>query len=164
MNIFVLELDVEKCARYHADQHVVMMILESALMLCTVLDDHGIDTPYRATHRHHPCTRWTGESLNNWKWLKALALCLNQEYRWRYQRKVDHKSAVIINELPLPPIEAKGLTEFAQAMPDEYKVTDDAVRAYRNYYISEKAAFATWTRREMPQWFIEGLKMKLEQL
>lgn len=162
MNIFVLDLDIEKCARYHADRHVVRMILESALMLCTVLAEHGIDAPYRPTHRHHPCTRWTAESLDNWKWLQDLALWLNQEYRWRYQRSVDHKSAAIIKRLPLPPLEPKGLTEFAQAMPDEYKVAGDAVKAYRDYYVGEKAAFATWTRREPPTWFIEGLRTGAE--
>lgn len=159
MNIFVLDLDIEKCARHHADQHVVKMILESALMLCTTLAEHGMDTPYRPTHRHHPCTKWTAESLDNWRWLKELALCLNQEYRWRYRRRADHKSAAIIKGLPLPPIEAKGLTEFAQAMPQKYKVPGDAVKAYRNYYLGEKAAFATWTRRKTPRWFTEGLQI-----
>jgi len=37
-------------------------------------------------------------------------------------------------------------------MPDQYK-SQDAVEAYRNYYLGEKAGFAKWTNREIPEWF-----------
>ncbi|SER70381.1 hypothetical protein SAMN05421690_10568 [Nitrosomonas sp. Nm51] len=37
MNIFVLDLDIKKCAQYDCDQHVSKMILESAQLLCTAL-------------------------------------------------------------------------------------------------------------------------------
>lgn len=155
MNIFVLDRDINTCARYHADQHVIKMILESAQMLCTVLSQHGVETPYRPTHAKHPCTVWAGHSLSNWLWLRALTLALNEEYRYRYAKKTDHKSAVVVRELPLPPIEDIGLTEFAQTMPDEYKAPGDPVRAYRAFYRGEKAHFAKWTRREPPGWFIK---------
>ena len=84
MNIFVLDTDIEICSQYHADQHVVKMILESAQMLCTVLNKNGIRAPYRSTHSNHPCTLWAGASLENWRWLRDLALALNQEYRYRF--------------------------------------------------------------------------------
>jgi hypothetical protein len=157
MNIFVLDRDIETCARYHADQHVVKMILESAQMLCTVLNEHGIPAPYRPTHRRHPCTLWAGASLANWRWLRALGLHLNEEYKYRYQKGRDHKSALVMRKLPLPPLPERGLTPFAQAMPEQYKVPGDAVQAYRNFYVGEKSAFATWTRREVPDWFTERL-------
>jgi hypothetical protein len=153
MNIFVLDLDIQKCAQYHADQHVIKMILESAQMLCTVLNQHGFRTPYKSTHAQHPCTIWTGESLSNWRWLRDLSLALNDEYRFRYNKDQDHKSAQIIKTLPKPPLSYLGLTPFAQTMPDEYKVPGDAVQAYRNFYNGEKRKFAKWTRREPPEWF-----------
>jgi hypothetical protein len=162
MNIFVLDLDVENCAAYHADQHVVKMILESAQMLCTVLNQYGIEAPYRSTHVHHPCTLWTGASLSNWKWLRTLALCLNEEFKYRYDRSQDHRSAVVIRQLPLPPIEDQGLTEFAQAMPERYRVPGDAVQAYRSFYVGEKGSFATWTRRDVPWWFVEGQRARAQ--
>ena len=56
MNIFVLDTDISKCARYHADKHVVKMLLEGTQMLCTVLNCNGVTTPYKATHVSHPCT------------------------------------------------------------------------------------------------------------
>jgi hypothetical protein len=154
MNIFVLDQNIEKCAQYHADQHVVKMILESAQMLCTVLNQNGIRAPYKSTHGQHPCTLWAGESLRNWEWLRTLALCLNEEYRYRYDRQTDHSSAAVVMGLPLPPLADRGLTEFAQAMPERYRVPGNAVQAYRNYYIGEKAFFATWTKRDPPRWFV----------
>lgn len=55
MNIFYLDDDIETCARYHCDKHVIKMILESAQILCTVLWINQIPAPYRSTHKHHPC-------------------------------------------------------------------------------------------------------------
>jgi hypothetical protein len=133
------------------------MILESGQMLCTVLNGHGIKAPYRSTHVHHPCTLWAGDSLSNWKWLKALALCLNEEFKYRFEKSNDHQSALVIEGLLAPPIEDKGLMEFAQAMPDKYKVPGDAVQAYRKFYIGEKARFVTWTKRRVPAWFKAGI-------
>lgn len=156
MNIFVLDTDIQTCSQYHADQHVVKMILESAQMLCTVLNKNGIRAPYRSTHVNHPCTLWAGQSLDNWRWLRDLALALNQEYGYRFDKEEDHKSALVARDLPEPPIANLGLTEFAQAMPEEYKVPGDAVAAYRRFYIGEKSRFVTWTKRPVPSWFEIG--------
>lgn len=38
-----------------------------------------------------------------------------------------------------------------QAMPDQYK-HDNAVIAYRNYYLGEKMEFAKWKKRNTPEW------------
>ncbi len=157
MNIFVLDKDIEKCAEFHCDLHVVKMILESAQMLCTVCHENGVPAPYKPTHRHHPCTIWAGESLANWRWLRDLALALNMEFRYRFDKDSDHKSAVVARELQSPPIEDRGLTEFAQAMPEEYRVRGDAVAGYRAFYIGKKAHFATWKKRPVPEWFAEGI-------
>ena len=35
MNIFILDENIEKCAQYHCDKHIIKMILESAQLLCT---------------------------------------------------------------------------------------------------------------------------------
>lgn len=158
MNIFVLDTDIRTCARYHADPHVVKMILESAQMLCTVLIENGVQAPYRPTHRRHPCTLWAGRSLSNWIWLQGLALALNREFTYRFGKDRDHASAQVVMKLPRPPIPDVGLTEFAQALPEMYRVPGDAVRAYRAYYIGEKARIVRWTRRRRPRWFVEKIE------
>lgn len=154
MNIFVLDLDIQRCARYHCDQHVVKMILESVQILCTAMNKSGSRTPYKSTHINHPCVHWVERSTTNFEWLKTLALCLNDEFRYRFGRQDDHKSIAVLNALPAPVGTVAGLTEFAQAMPIQYKVQGDAVQAYRNFYRYEKSTFARWTRRRRPRWMI----------
>jgi hypothetical protein len=44
------------------------------------------------------------------------------------------------------------LTEFAQAMPDEFKC-EDSVQAYRNLYITGKRHLHKWTQNK-PDWII----------
>ncbi|MDY6904341.1 MAG: pyrimidine dimer DNA glycosylase/endonuclease V [Thermodesulfobacteriota bacterium] len=153
MNIFVLDKNIRTCARYHADQHVIKMILESAQMLCTVVNRNGGQSPYKSTHMNHPCTLWAGASLANWRWLHRLALALNDEYHYRFNAAADHRSAVVVRNLSLPDIPDIGLTPFAQAMPEHYRVPGDAVSAYRRFYIGEKSRFVRWTRRRQPRWF-----------
>ncbi len=151
MNIFILDKDTEKCARFHCDKHVVKMILESAQLLSSALRISGIDQGYKLTHRNHPCSLWARESLSNWKWLRELATALNVEYRYRFSKEINHKSFDVIESLPLPRIEDQGVTPFAQAMPEIYR-DKNAVKAYRRYYIAEKHNLFQWTRRKQPYW------------
>tara|TARA_R100001377_G_scaffold83696_1_gene65684 strand:+ start:74 stop:544 length:471 start_codon:yes stop_codon:yes gene_type:complete len=153
MNIFKLDKSIRSCAEMHCDKHVSKMILESAQMLCTALWINGQSAPYKSVHAKHPCTLWAAESLDNWMWLKELAIYLNEEFCWRYDRVQNHKSADVVLSLPAPPIESKGLQQQPQCMPEEYKVINDPVKAYRNYYMGEKQSFAQWTKREVPEWF-----------
>jgi hypothetical protein len=154
LNIFVLDRDIERCARFHCDQHVSKMILESVQMMCTALNKQGFETPYRSTHMKHPCVLWVEESYDNFLWLGELAEALNQEYRYRYRKDTNHASIAVLNEIRKHQFKSKGLTEFAQAMPDEYKVAGDAVTAYRNFYLGEKSVFAKWTLRPEPEWWV----------
>ena len=154
MNIFVLDRDIRRCAQAHCDRHVVKMILESVQIMCTALNGKGFETPYRSTHRHHPCVAWAAESHDNFLWLARLVDELNREYRYRYQRDRDHASIRALDAIRHCRFESSGLTEFAQAMPEEFRVPGDAVAAYRSFYQAEKHGFATWTRRRAPEWWL----------
>lgn len=152
MNIFILDLDIEKCAQYHCDKHVIKMILESAQLLSTCNRYFGLNEGYKSTHVNHPCAKWVRESLTNYYWLMHLAIFLNHEYRYRYNKSVNHKSLEIILELSTPPgLIDIGLTPFALAMPEEYK-SDDPVEAYRAYYLCEKSHILQYTKRSKPIW------------
>lgn len=157
MNIFVLDRDIESCAYYHCDQHVVKMILESVQLLCTALNEYGFSTPYKSTHVHHPCVHWVKDSYSNFLWLVELAEALNREYRFRFAKTNDHKSMAVLalihgGTMHYPD---HGLTEFVQAMPACYKIPGDAVTAYRSFYRGDKRHFARWTKRAIPQWMHE---------
>lgn len=154
MNIFVLDKDITRCAQYHCDQHVIKMILESAQILCTALSKKGFVTPYKPTHTKHPCVLWVEESYSNFVWLRELTYALDIEYQYRYEKVISHKSITVVNQIHNFTYEDYGLTEFVQAMPDQYKVTEDAVAAYRQYYRGEKLKFARWTKRSQPEWLI----------
>lgn len=149
MNIFVLDLNPALAAEYHCDRHVPKMILESAQMLSTALQ-----TGYKPTHKTHPCTLWVKESRQNAMWLISLATALNEEWRYRWQWKHNHKSYDLIQELAkdLSILPDEPMTPFAQAMPDRYK-SNDAVQSYRQYYIYEKADIATWKYTQKPHWW-----------
>ncbi len=157
MNIFVLDTDINKCAQYHNDKHCVKMILEYAQMLSTTVRLSGIDAGYKESYVNHPCTKWCRESLSNWRWLRKLAEKLHDEWRYRYNHSEfkEHKSWSIIKSLPEPNIPDIGLTPFAQAMPIDYQNPNDAVDAYRTYYVCDKAHLANWRKRGQPEWWID---------
>jgi hypothetical protein len=179
MNIFVLSEDPFLAASQVCDKHVVKMPLETAQMLSTihrVLDGHEtirlskngrrIKTwvhptlehmLYRSTMVNHPCTIWGRENVANYWWLVDHGIALCNEYTRRYGRT--HASQTIIDwcqqNAPQGILDAIRTTPFAQAMPDYCKVPNDAVSAYRQYYLKEKEAIASWKHSEVPNWYLE---------
>lgn len=112
----------------------------------------GGSAKYKPTHVNHPCNVWVRESLDNYVWLCWSTIFLCREYSHRYGRT--HAGEIVVKELSknFPKLPIKGLTPFAQAMPEQYK-NENAVIAYRNYYMGEKRHIANWKNREVPEWF-----------
>lgn len=154
MNIFYLDNNVNTCAQYHCDKHVVKMILEYAQLLSTahrVLDKDDVPSVlYKATHINHPSAKWARASTENYRWLYNLFMATCKEYTYRYSKK--HKSELLLSSIlaNVP----KNIPDGSfcppwRAMPDEFKV-DDTMQSYRNYYRSAKKDFAHWTKRPTP--------------
>lgn len=150
MNVFLLHTDSKLCAQMHCDKHVVKMILESAQLLSTVNRYTGLDEGYKMTHLNHPCTKWASSGIDNWEWLKGLALDLAEEWRYRYDHTRLHKSEEVILSLSTPKLPDYG-TPWPQVMPIEFQ-QDNTVEAYRAYYKADKAHLLTYTKRERPSW------------
>jgi hypothetical protein len=162
MNIFVLDNDPLVAAEYNCDKHVVKMILELFQQMGSAVIRHGATpdkmpltskgTPLKGGYHHHPCTRWCGESRENYLWASIHALGLCFEYTKRYNKI--HSCQKGIEQLcEMDSIIPDGkLTNFAQAMPDEYR-NDNAVVAYRTYYRNDKKNFATWKSGNVPYWW-----------
>ncbi len=148
MNIFILDLDPAAAARALCDRHVVKMVLETAQILSTVSWERGIPAPYRATHRAHPCVRWAGAAVENWRWAHTHGLAIADEYERRYGRT--HASRRVLEQLA-PPDVPVGATPFVLAMPEAYRCADP-VASYRAYYRAEKRLIATW-RTAPPGWW-----------
>ena len=155
MNIFVLHTNPFIAAEWHCDKHIVKMPLETAQMLCTVNHRFGAPARYKPCHQRHPCTLWAGETTENYQWLWQLGLALCAEYSYRYGKT--HASEAVIRELETPPpgLPVGDLTQFAQAMPDEYKHPTDATVAYQTYYIHAKARIAQWQRNRNAPLFMK---------
>lgn len=180
MNIFVLDIDPELCARYHCDRHLVKMIVEHCQILGSIaytnrginrkkditpefISKHfqgfprknadGFPHPYGIGYKNHPCTQWARSSVKNYKWLCELTLEMCKEYTRRYGRKhlCEDICQWYYSNMP-DTIPMLPMTPFAQAMPDDCK-NPDAVVAYRNYYKKHKARFAKWAHSETPSWF-----------
>jgi len=168
MNLFILSLIQKQIAEYMMDKHVSKILLEAVQMLCSckrVLDPDDEETNiqlYKMAHKNHPVTIWCRKSKANFIWTLDLIEELHKEWKYRYghpESKI-HKSYIVAlilkNNMPSDDkFEEEGLTPFALAMPDEYKM-DDPIESYRNYYMSEqKQKIASWNKkREKPDWYI----------
>ena len=157
MNIFVLDLNPIKAARYHNDRHCVKMILETTQLLSSALPylEKGRTGPYKTTHLNHPCSLWTRRCRGNYHWLWKLGIALCDEYTHRYERI--HKCQSYLGDLILSKPLSRRLTPFAQAMPEQYRDID-VIKAYRAYYLGEKRSLAKWTKRQIPSWWTEAYK------
>ena len=177
MNIFYLHNDPKTCAELHNDKHVVKMILEYAQLLSTahrvldgtqsvvvsktnrkqtryVLSDEREYALYRSTHANHPSAIWVRQSYENYEWLYQLFVVVLKEYTYRYGRI--HATARLTDALYTPPTHIPkdvGFTEPTPAMPEEYKVKNNSLQSYINYYVGAKKHLANWKKRTIPSWY-----------
>jgi hypothetical protein len=131
-------------------------------MLSTV---HSLDTVqdnkitlYKPCFHNHPCTIWARASKSNYYWLANHTFELTNEYSSRYYGKI-HKStdmAYWFTKNAPSNLPNTICTDFAQAMPEQYKNVD-GVTAYRAYYLGEKAKFAKWKLGNEPMWFTSAM-------
>ena len=184
MNIFVLDESPIISAQMQCDKHIVKMPLETAQMLCSVWHRYGSGdrvpltlggTPYKETHKNHPCTLWAGNDAHNydWLWRHGMELCF--EYTRRYNNI--HKCQAVIMDLTIDNVGfafehmSRQGTPHPQCMPDIYKEQDGffppevaTVRAYRKYYVHEKKDIAKWEKsRPMPDWYTQWMRVLSDQ-
>ena len=183
MNIFYLDEDPRQCAEWMVDKHVVKMIVETAQLLSTahrvmdglelkvllrnpatgktrnkkvwVLDDYRNDIFYAATHINHPSAIWARESVSNYNWLVDHLFALADEYRFRYSK--NHATITKLGyEIQSPPHALKewDWTPMPSCMDDQYIISDDPIKNYRNYYRYGKSSMHAWKKRQPPQWIL----------
>lgn len=159
MNIFVVSKDPIIAAKSLNDRHIVKMPLETAQMLSAVADRYGHPSLYKVSFKKHPCTLWAGDSYDNWMWLIKHGIALSEEYTARFGKIHTCESVIkwYLENNYGPPESLKGLTPFAQAMPDEYR-HENPVVAYRAYYLGDKQFFKdgkrpTWKNASPPKWW-----------
>lgn len=177
MNIFYVHPDPFIAGRQMVDKHVVKMILETAQLLSTAhrildgeeyvgqsqsgrkarrwrLPDERENILYSATHINHPSAVWCRESKANYEWLFEHFVGLLQEYNYRYEKTHKCADATFVYALANAPknIKLAPFTDPTPAMLDEYKVGNDSLASYRNYYKHGKVHLHKYTKREVPEW------------
>ena len=120
------------------------------------LPDTRDSTMYMATHGNHPCAIWCRSSMENYIWLVDHFFALCAEYTHRYGKR--HKCFNMGYEFQSPPLnlEAYNWTTPPSCMPDEYKISDDPIQNYRQYYRIGKKHILQWKNRNPPDWITEN--------
>jgi hypothetical protein len=186
MNIFVLHEDPVIAAQMHCDKHCNKMIVEHAQMLAAAYystlgisrkkeipekqnlvnemfrgwprkREDGSEWHYAITHVNHPCTVWTRTSIENFNWLLDCtdALCTEFQIRWKGQPSIK-KIIDWMRDNP-PKLPSKGLTPFAQAMPDCFR-SSNTPESYRQYYAMKTTYMKLeWRYTDMPEWWTRDL-------
>ncbi len=164
MNIFLLSLNPRICAIMHCDAHVRKMILEYAQMLCSahhICGKYKNPNLYRVAFKNNPCTVWARATSGNYLWLYNLFINLCKEYTFRFgkihssQKRLEHCLSFIPVYIP-----NGNITKLHQAMPERCKHPRD-IQAYHNYYNMEKTYFAKWTVANVPHWYKDLNKNKI---
>ena len=152
MNIFHLDPDPGVCARLHCDKHVGKMLVENVQMLSTALVLSGGKAPWKPAFANHPMNRWVRGSAGNFRWTWDLSDALGDEYVHRFGKAHRaHDALRTFDRDALAPLVGEGQkTPPPLCMDDHCKIGVDPYEAYRHFYATEKAGFATWTKRPVP--------------
>lgn len=160
MQIFILHENPKINATYYVNRHVCKIQTEIAQCLSTVAkrlfnEKELPDFLYKSTHEKHPVVLWLSKTQENFIYGVNTGLALDDEYNFRYPNQKYKTEKRIFDYFKLlttfEVIPNRGLTPFAQAIPEQYK-SDDAVKSYRAYYIGEKSHLFKWAKRPVPEW------------
>jgi len=166
VNIFAVNDNPKSAAQDLPDKLIVKMPTESIQLLTPwAFNTHGVyirkpdGTNYGTKgFAHHPCAKWLYESPSNVWWLLYHAISMSEEYTRRYGKEhgvfgaLDQLSWLILHNHS--DHNWHDHTPFVQAMPEEFKIADDPVTAYRNY-INGYKGYAEWRYSEKPNWWDE---------
>jgi hypothetical protein len=171
MNIHASSPNPRKCARALDDVRLRKMVLETAQMLCTVLNLRAGEqvTPYRNSHATNKLVLWASKR-RNYHWLWRYGFELGEEYHRRFGKA--HASFLVIQNLvPFwgrqPPGEPRSFCNAASSssLGLNFLYEDNVHKAYRAYMTtrwvidstvpkakSKKIVPPKWTACHPPKW------------
>jgi Pyrimidine dimer DNA glycosylase len=176
MNLFLLSSNVQECASFHCDKHVVKQITENLQTMVSALIRNGVDQQFlpktksgttpKESHKNHPITRWVGDSYCNFLKSGEIGLALCAEYTKRYSkthfceagiRYLRDNAKAIAPDLYSTKI---AMTPYAIAIGSDSECRKlpffeklHTIDKYRMYYFFDKKDIATWKFTEKPYWF-----------
>lgn len=161
VNLFYLDKDPKKCAKYYCDKHVNKILIEIGQILSQIHHLHGTKTPpYKSCKAISPNLKplkWAFTSESNYLYCCNLGKALLDEYKFRYQ-KDSHKCEKVIQWLTKNiPSKIKGKSRTKFLLTDNVSIYSeyfkDPVEASRYMYVDFKCKNDNWTRRGKPKWF-----------
>jgi hypothetical protein len=179
MNIFAIDKSPIKSGRQLCDKHCVKQILESFQMLGSAVIRHGAapeqmpltskGTPLKGGYKHHPSTRWAGDTYSNFVWLCSHAIEMSNEYTRRYNKThACRKGIYHLLNMGQRFIPSGELTPFSVAIADEMECRKiegfdklHPVTQYRLYYKLDKSHLATW-KQNKPNWYEYSVEKIIE--
>lgn len=163
MQIFVTDVDPQKCAFALDDKRVNSQVRESAQILSAALHHIGMGAPdlYRPTHTNNPLILWAAKCRPNFEWLFTHAYCLSEEWSCRTGKL--HASHTVIEHCGL----------LREGVPDsEFRtpfvnLTDfkdlPVIEAYRATLIKKwnetDVRNAKWSHRSPPAWANRAIRV-----
>jgi len=177
MNLILLS---RKFGKHLCDQHIVKLPLEAVQLLYTAwavlhpdeawrehapYNKQGTARGYRATHINHPWAKWVRATMANYLFCADYAIALCVEYTRRYGKVHAIEGHARWLRSKGPP--ALNVGKFWEHTPFPLCVQetssapvaltlDEAIDAYRNYYVLKKADMARYTRGRRPVWLPEA--------
>lgn len=118
---------------------------------------------FRPVHVHHPCTQWILASRENYIFACELAIALGKEYQFRWSgiHSCTTHAQWLLENIPLE-LESMGITPFAIAMDNQFKISKDPVECYRYYYKTSKRerGLLKYTKRAIPAFILQKTKIE----
>jgi len=139
------------------DKRLNKMIIETAQILSTVVNQCGGTTTYKPTHNRHPVVVWVASDWSNYMWTFSLFDNLVDEYAYRFEHQ--HGCLRVRDELidQAYLIYNSGSTEpTSWANCSMFKDAKDVLAAYRatmciKWKVLDKKP--KWTKRAPPPWY-----------
>jgi hypothetical protein len=157
MNIFAIAQSPLECAMALDDRRVNKMTIETAQLLNDALHLNQLPLCYGVNNPGHPLSKWVGINQSNFYWTVLLLTSLNKEYRYRYQKDVNHRSYDVALEHCMRQIRflPKGnLTEFHNSSIFKNLPIFEAYRKTMIYKWSHFEMPPIWTNAARPDWGI----------
>jgi len=159
MNIFSSDSSPWLSAQALDDKRVRKMLLETAQILCTVLNSRGHQTPYKNSHAGNAITLWAAADDRNLYWLLQHGVALSLEYDYRWPDRTHKSQAVIEQIIPLIKRKRRDPDHFVNRASHSKLGLDfthlPTHQAYRQYlsarWKGDKRA-PIWTKRGAPSW------------
>lgn len=158
MNIFVTDEHAQTAVKHLDNRRLVKMVLETCQLLSTAMWLNGQSGPYKATHKNHPCTKWTAFGAGNFSWLLLYFHFSLEEYTRRFNKthKCESHFDTFVQFLSVFD-KNPDKTEFVNCTP--FKDEKNVFVAYKKCLIQKwenDKVIPKWSGRDVPDFYQKG--------